>query len=206
MLRSESMLDPWSFTAFQFYVDVFRTATESTVSDPALLAQEVAKIAKMQAHEVINGSVLTPLIKCEPMPEYTNVIVWENAPLMACDRALLRVYLEMALNLTKPVGILGNVMGVRPNGAGVVDVFNDDPGITMDLFILVHCDDLPLFMKPRSIQMGLRFYDELICQGKRFSAVPPLGYDEDDTLVGVDATSITDESQCPPNIWTAPKN
>jgi len=200
------MLDPWSFTAFQFYVDVFRTATESTVSDPALLAQEVAKIAKMQAHEVINGSVLTPLIKCEPMPEYTNVIVWENAPLMACDRALLRVYLEMALNLTKPVGILGNVMGVRPNDAGVVDVFNDESGITMDLFILVHCDDLPLFMQQRSIQMGLRFYDELICQGKLFSAVPPLGYDEDDTMIGVDAISVTDESQCPPNIWTEPKN
>lgn len=143
----------------------------------------------------IDGRMLAPLIKCDPTPEYTNIIVWENAPLMACDRPLLRVYLEMALNLTKPVGILGNVVGIRPNVTGIVDMFSDESEITTDIFILVHREDLPLFMRPRSIQMGLRFYDELICQGKQFSVVPEIS-----------VASITDESYCPSNIWTTPKN
>lgn len=195
----------WSFKAFQVYADVFHTIAEwraESSSLPLLLMKAVEKAlfrrsamgergAGAGAGVGVGADDVSPLIRRDVGSDanYDTIVVWENAPLPTRDRALLRVYLEMALDLNYPIGIIGNVTGIRQNAVFSSALMDDADDVTTDLFLLVHRKDVPRFMRPRSLQMGMRFYDELICEGKYFTATP---------------TEST--SECPQTLWDGPKN
>lgn len=196
LLCAEAKQAPlWSFQAFRLYADVFHTIAEWRAEHsrlPLLLMKAVDRVLfKRSAKgggEAADDASLSPLVRADADADYTAVVVWENAPLPTRDRALLRIYLEMALDLQKPVGIIGNVTGIRQRDAIGSAVMDDADEVTTDLFLLVHRDDIPKFMRARSIQMGIRFYDELICEGKYFTESP------------------TESSSCPQTVWDGAKN
>lgn len=185
----------WSFKAFQVYADVFHTIAEwraESSSLPLLLMKAVDKA--LFRRSAVGGSsaaaCVSPLISHDvhSNDNYTTIVVWENAPLPTRDRALLRVYLEMALDLQYPVGIIGNVTGIRQNAVVSSALMDDTDDVTTDLFLIVHNKDIPRFMRPRSLQMGMRFYDELIYEGKYFTASP-----------------TGSSSECRETLWEGPK-
>lgn len=162
----------------------------------------VARVADFMITAASGGtsSDTTPFLSLVHTDDYHTIVVWERAPLAPEDHSLLRVYLEMALELSRPMCIMGNVCGVReltPDGDGAADAaetFTEmllgrlapTPVVTTDLFLLVHTADVARFMTPRAAKMGMRFYEELLAEGKRFSVVP------DKTFAG--------------NPWGVPKN
>ena len=145
-------------------------------------------------------TLTTPFLSLVHTEDYHTVVVWERAPLAPDDSALMRVYLEMALDLSRPLCIMGNVCGVRelptaPPRAGDSGDWSDwsgcssesedsapsrlpvvDPVVTTDLFLLVHTADVARFMTPRATEMGMRFYEELLSEGKRFSLMPSVTF------------------------------
>ena len=145
-------------------------------------------------------TLTTPFLSLVHTEDYHTVVVWERAPLAPDDSALMRVYLEMALDLSRPLCIMGNVCGVRelptaPPARGGSGDWSDwsgcssdsedsapsllpvvDPVVTTDLFLLVHTADVARFMTPRATEMGMRFYEELLSEGKRFSLMPSVTF------------------------------
>jgi len=156
-------------------------------------------------------TLTTPFLSLVHTEDYHTVVVWERAPLAPEDSALMRVYLEMALDLSRPLCIMGNVCGVRElptargggfgsgsggsGGSGSSGEWSDwsgcssesedsapsllpvvDPVVTTDLFLLVHTADVARFMTPRATEMGMRFYEELLSEGKRFSLMPSVAF------------------------------
>ena len=209
----------WSLSAFRYYVQVFRgmQAMAPVSADGMVNLQMSATALRKYAIAMAKGRVppkpgggraspsecmvaaacggtctlTTPFMSLVHTEDYHTVVVWERAPISPEDTALMRVYLEMALDLSRPLCIMGNVCGIRElppvpvrSGAGdepedITAMFSEDsprapsdPAITTDLFLLVHTADVARFMTPRATGMGMRFYEELLAEGKRFSVMP----------------------------------
>jgi len=218
----------WSLSAFRYYVQVFRAmqavaAAASAAGGGAVNLQLSSAALRKYAVAMARGrcgvgggrgralsecmftaacggtcTLTTPFLSLVHTEDYHTVVVWERAPLAPDDSALMRVYLEMALDLSRPLCIMGNVCGVRElpmaraggsgdwsDWSGCSSESEDsapshlpvvDPVVTTDLFLLVHTADVARFMTPRATEMGMRFYEELLSEGKRFSLMPSVTF------------------------------
>jgi len=202
----------WSLSAFRYYVQIFREMQATAnlqMSSAALRKYAVAMVSgrcggrggrapsECMFTAACGGTctLTTPFLSLVHTEDYHTVVVWERAPLAPEDSALMRVYLEMALDLSRPLCIMGNVCGVRElpatRGYGDCDSSSDsensalsppsplsatEPVVTTDLFLLVHTADVARFMTPRATGMGMRFYEELLSEGKRFSVMPNITF------------------------------
>ena len=197
----------WSFSAFRYYVQIFRGMQAEAERDAINLQMSADALRKYAIAMAQPGrergrgrasaecmvvaacggtcALTTPFLSLVHTEDYHTVVVWERAPLAPEEGSLMRVYLEMALDLSRPLCIMGNVCGVREmardSGGSddeMVSLFSGDcapppePDVTTDLFLLVHTGDVSRFMTPRATSMGMRFYEELIAEGKRFSVIP----------------------------------
>ena len=203
----------WSFSAFRYYVQIFRGMQAEAAECAVNLQMSAAALRKYAIEMATSGrgrsdhraltecmvtaacggtcAMTTPFLSLVHTEDYHTVVVWERAPLAPEDGSLMRVYLEMALDLSRPLCIMGNVCGVREltrdsggsGGSGsdtddMTPLFSGDcapppePDVTTDLFLLVHAADVARFMTQRATGMGMRFYEELIAEGKRFSVIP----------------------------------
>lgn len=140
----------WSFPAFKWYVDVFKKLTEW--SDP-----------------LFDGEAdHSPIVSGAGGPEYTAVLVWENAPLRPSEHSFLDVFLQHAFGNAEPIRVIGNVAGVVFEGMTDADVM-----VSMDLLFTMHRDDIqkvegcPL-LRQRLRDMGIRYYEDAILQGKHY--------------------------------------
>jgi len=209
----------WSFSAFRYYAQIFRGMQAEAAKCAVNLQMSAAALRKYAIEMATSGrargrsdpralsecmvtaacggtcTLTTPFLSLVHTEDYHTVVVWERAPLAPEDGSLMRVYLEMALDLSRPLCIMGNVCGVREltrgsGGSGgswswsgsdsdeMTSLFSGDcapppePDVTTDLFLLVHAADVARFMTQRATGMGMRFYEELIAEGKRFSVIP----------------------------------
>lgn len=140
----------WSFPAFKWYVDVFKKLEKW--DDPTF-------------HGEADVSPLTPGVGG---PEYTSVLIIENAPLRPSEHVFLNNFFRLAFQIREDIRIIGNVAGVVFDGMTA-----DDVVVSTDLLFIMHKDDLVNIQKSVRLsglfaEMGIKYYDDVIQRGKYY--------------------------------------